>query len=141
MHPLPPKRGLHYRLQLVTSKMAYKEDNSEKFKVVIRIQKTRYLELQWKNLYIQFTVLKKANTYLLFDISSICWCAEALKETASVYSSFRYIVILKYLLPFAESFTGDTQWMNPVTMVTGLSDGGGFSSIFLFFSEDVILAS
>lgn len=52
-----------------------------------------------------------------------------------------YIVILKYLLPFAESFTGDTQWMNPVTMVTGLSDGGGFSSIFLFFSEDVILAS
>lgn len=58
-----------------------------------------------------------------------------------MYSSFRYIVILKYLLPFAESFTGDTQWMNPVTMVTGLSDGGGFSSIFLFFSEDVILAS
>lgn len=57
-----------------------------------------------------------------------------------MYSSFRCIVILKYLLPFAESFTGDTQWINPVTMVSG-SDGGGFSSIFLFFSEDVILAS
>lgn len=57
-----------------------------------------------------------------------------------MYSSFCCIVILKYLLPFAESFTGDTQWINPVTMVSG-SDGGGFSSIFLFFSEDVILAS